>query len=180
MSWKRQAASSNVLSGNERSSMQHGSQSIRRKAERARERENGRSRSGHAEAPAYLLRRAQVRPSFRRLPASRNLKRLTFTTASVWRTVSGLRLRGSRAVWKLLGRYTPSAPRRVLVLQAACPSALASLVSASHQSAKQILTFEFPLVQEWSSRIRAKRKGYNVSGSISTTCRFIIASVRAG
>ena len=57
---------------------------------------------------------------------------------------------------------------------------VARCVSASHLLAKQILTFELPLGQEWSSRIRAKRQGYNVSGSISTTCRFIIASVRAG
>ena len=64
--------------------MQCSGQGIRRKAEGARERKNGRPRSGHAEAPAYLLRRAQIRSSLRRVSASRGLNRLTFTTASVW------------------------------------------------------------------------------------------------
>ena len=60
------------------------------------------------------------------------------------------------------------------------PKGLGRCPSDEGKSTYQLLTFELPLGQEWSSRIRAKRHDYNVSGSISTTCRFIIASVRAG
>ena len=82
---QRTPASSDVFSGNDGSSIQFSSEGIRRSSQGARERENGRDRSGDAEALAYLLRGSQIRPSLRSLAASRDLIRLTLTTASVWR-----------------------------------------------------------------------------------------------
>ena len=75
--------SSDVLSSDDGSSIQLSNQGTRRQIGEAGKGGDGHHWSCYAETPAYLLRSGRIRSALRCLAVSRDLKRLTFTTASL-------------------------------------------------------------------------------------------------